>query len=110
MDRAEIEFSAVFYVFSAFRALFTGPVSILFKKNFKIGSHDTIYIFKNYFTIVFLVFSNKRYLNRLYKLCIELKEMSESLVMHARLAMIHHFKSLLSFIHALIYSILLSVS
>jgi len=34
------------------------------KINFKIESHGTIYIFKNYFTIVFSVFSNKWYLNR----------------------------------------------
>ena len=30
---------------------------------FKIGSHDTIYIFKNYFTIISLIFNNKRYLD-----------------------------------------------
>ena len=28
-----------------------------YKSNFKIGSHDTIYTFKNYFAIVFLVFN-----------------------------------------------------
>ena len=45
--------------------LFTGPVSTFFsKKNFKTGSHGTIYTFKNYFAIVFWVFSNKRYPNR----------------------------------------------
>ena len=32
--------------------------------NFKTGSHDTINIFKNYFVIVFSIFSNKRYPNR----------------------------------------------
>ena len=37
--------------------------------NFKIGSHDTIHTFKNYFTTVFSVFSNKQYPNRLYMLC-----------------------------------------
>ena len=50
--------------------LFAESVSV--KKcnsNFKTGSHDTIYIFKNYFTTVFSVFSNKQYLNRLYILC-----------------------------------------
>ena len=30
----------------------------------KIGSHDTIHTFKNYFTTILLVFSNKRYPNR----------------------------------------------
>ena len=30
----------------------------------KIGSHSTIYTFKNYFTTVFSIFSNKRYQNR----------------------------------------------
>ena len=29
------------------------------KSNFKIGSHNTIHTFKNYFATVFLVFSNK---------------------------------------------------
>ena len=34
--------------------LFTGPVSTFFsKKNFKTGSHGTIYTFKNYFAIMF---------------------------------------------------------
>ena len=34
------------------------PQTFLFSKNFiKNGSHDTIHTFKNYFTIVFLVFS-----------------------------------------------------
>ena len=38
-----------------FRALFTGPISMEFNKyNFKTASHDTIYIFKNYFAAVFL--------------------------------------------------------
>ena len=34
------------------------------KNNFKTGSHDTIHIFKNYFTTVFSVFRNKWYPNR----------------------------------------------
>ena len=43
-----------------------GPISNFFSKNnFKTRSHDTIHTFKNYFVIVFLVFSNKWYLNRL---------------------------------------------
>ena len=42
-----------------------GPTSTLFSKIFiKIGFHDTIYTYKNYFATVFSVFSNKRYLNR----------------------------------------------
>ena len=48
-----------------FRVLFTRPASIFFRKNnFKTGSYGTIYTFKNYFVTVFLVFSNKQYLNR----------------------------------------------
>ena len=35
-----------------------------YKNNFKIGSHDTIHTFKNYFTTVFSVLSNKWYPNR----------------------------------------------
>ena len=36
-------------------ALFTGPASMEFNKFFfKIGSHGTIHIFKNYFTTMFL--------------------------------------------------------
>ena len=50
---------------SGSRALFTRLASIFFNKNnFKIGSHDTIHTFKNYFIIVFSVFSNKRYPKR----------------------------------------------
>lgn len=46
--------------FSRSHALFTGPTNTLFsKKNIKTESNDTIHIFKNYFVIVFLVFSNK---------------------------------------------------
>ena len=46
-------------------ALFMGPTSTLFSKIFiKIGFHNTIYTFKNYFIKVFSIFSNKRYLNR----------------------------------------------
>ena len=44
-----------------------GPISMEKRKFiFKIGFHDTIHTFKNYFAIVFSVFSNKRYPNRLY--------------------------------------------
>ena len=40
------------------RALFTGPANTEFNKNnFKTRSHDTIKTFKNYFVIVFSVFS-----------------------------------------------------
>jgi len=47
-------------------ALFTGPASTNFNKFFfKIGSHGTIHTFKNCFAIMFSVFSNKRYPNRL---------------------------------------------
>ena len=50
--------------FSGSRALFTRSTNTLFSnKNFKIGSNDTIHIFKNYFAIIFLVFSNKQYSN-----------------------------------------------
>ena len=53
--------------FSRSCALFMGPASTFFSKNnFKIGSHGTIHIFKNYFVIVFSVFSNKRYPNKPY--------------------------------------------
>ena len=39
-------------------ALFTGPTSTMFCNFFfKIGSHDTIHTFKNYFTTVFSVFN-----------------------------------------------------
>jgi len=34
------------------------------KNNFKIESHSIIYIFKNYFVIVFSVLNNKQYLNK----------------------------------------------
>ena len=35
------------------------------KYNFKTESYGIIHTFKNYFTTIFLVFSNKRYANRL---------------------------------------------
>ena len=38
--------------------------TFLNKKNFKTESHGTIYIFKIFFTIMFLVFNNKRYSNK----------------------------------------------
>ena len=45
--------------------LFTESTSTDFIKFFfKTGSHGNIHTFKNYFTAVFLVFSNKRYPNR----------------------------------------------
>ena len=46
-------------------ALFTGSTNIIFSNFFfKTGSHGTIYIFKNYFAIIFLIFDNKYYPNR----------------------------------------------
>ena len=52
-------------------ALFMRPTSTDSSKiNFKTGSHDTIHTFKNYFAIVFLVFSNKQYPNRFSMLCV----------------------------------------
>ena len=51
--------------FSESCALFTGPANYFFQKNnFKIGSHGTIHIFKNYFTKIFSVFNNKQYPNK----------------------------------------------
>ena len=51
--------------FFGFRALFMGPASTDFNKFFfKTGSHSTILTFKNYFVIVFSVFSNKQYSNK----------------------------------------------
>ena len=34
------------------------------KKKFKTGSHMALFIFKNYFAVVFSIFSNKQYPNR----------------------------------------------
>ena len=49
----------------AFFSGFTGLISTFFSKFFfKTWSHSTIYTFKNYFTKMFSVFSNKRCLNR----------------------------------------------
>ena len=50
-----------FYCSHTIHALFTGPITTLFrKKNIKNESHGTIYIFKNYFVTVFsvLIFNN----------------------------------------------------
>ena len=47
------------------RALFTGSTNTDFSKFFfKIGSYGTIHIFKNYFTTLFSIFSNKQYPNQ----------------------------------------------
>ena len=58
MDKTETKFSVVFYDFIGFHVLFTGSISTLFSKiNFKTKSHGTIYTFKNYFIIMFLVYN-----------------------------------------------------
>ena len=45
--------------------VFMGLLSIFLANFFiKIESHGNIYIFKNYFVTVFLIFNNKRYLNK----------------------------------------------
>ena len=61
------EEKSFFFFSSRSRALFMGPTSTLLKKNFKIRSHSTIHIFKNYFATIFSIFSfqqNKRYPNK----------------------------------------------
>ena len=53
------------FIFYRSRALFTELTSTEFiRYNFKTGSHGTIHTFKNYFVIVFSIFSNKWYPNR----------------------------------------------
>ena len=42
--------------------LFTGPTTTLLKKYIKNESHNTIHTFKNYFVIVFLIFSKISYI------------------------------------------------
>ena len=60
-----MKFSIAFGVLCGSHALFMGFASIDFSKIFfKTESHGTIYTFKNYFAIVFLIFSNKWYSNR----------------------------------------------
>ena len=57
LDKVEMIFQLRCAFFSGSRTVFTGPASVLFsKKTFKIESHGTIHIFKNYFTIMFSVF------------------------------------------------------
>ena len=73
LDRAEMIFQLRLAFFSRSRVLFTRPVSTFFSKNnFKIRSYSTIHTFKNYFAtkfffFQFLVFSNKRYPNRVIR-------------------------------------------
>ena len=51
-----MKFSAAFGVLCGSRALFMRPASTDFSKFFfKTESHDIVYIFKNYFAIVFSV-------------------------------------------------------
>ena len=67
LDCIENVFQRVCVLNSGSRALFIGPISTKFVKIFiKIGYHNTIHTFKNYFAIVFSVFNNKRYSNRPY--------------------------------------------
>ena len=50
---------------SGSRTLFIGPTGTFFsQKNFKIGSYGIIYIFKNYFVTIFLIFNRKHYPNK----------------------------------------------
>ena len=65
MDCTEMKVLCVWRFLCGSHALFIRPTSTDFSKFFfKTGSHGTIHIFKNYFTTMFSVFSNKRYLNR----------------------------------------------
>ena len=79
-NAVHLHFSVLFCFFFSLRSMFqclsVGPVycsqepqTSFFNKIFiKNGSHDTIYIFKNYFATMFLIFSfqqNKRYPNKL---------------------------------------------
>ena len=60
----KLGFSCICVQLSGSCALFTRPTSTFFNKIFiKIGSYDTIHIFKNYFVTVFSVFNNKQYQN-----------------------------------------------
>ena len=53
-----IQMSLFMYCFGTIHILFMGPTATLFrKKNIKNRSHGTIHTFKNYFAIVFSVFS-----------------------------------------------------
>ena len=45
------------HYFGTIYALFMRPTTTLFRKKIKNESHDTIHTFKNYFVIVFSVFS-----------------------------------------------------
>ena len=65
LDCEEKENIGYLCFFCGSRALFTGPVRTDFSEFFfKTRSHSTIHTFKNYFAIVFSVFSNKWYPNR----------------------------------------------
>ena len=58
LDCTKKETDARLHFFYGSHALFMGPASTDFSKFFfKIGSHDTIHTFKNYFVTVFSVFS-----------------------------------------------------
>ena len=56
-----------FFFFYRSYILFIRLISIKFSNYFfKIKSHGTIHTFKNYFVIVFSVFSNKQYSNGIF--------------------------------------------
>ena len=52
-----IQMSLFIYCSDTIYVLFMRSTATLYKKNIKNRSHDTIHTFKNYFVIVFLIFS-----------------------------------------------------
>jgi len=65
LDCIEKVFQCIWVLNNESRALFTGLTNTKFNKIFiKTGFYGTIHTFKNYFSIVFSVFSNSRYPNR----------------------------------------------
>ena len=66
MDTPASAFKLAFSVLRRFYVLFVGFIIILssnLKK--KIKFYNTIYIFKNYFNIIFIFFNNNRYIRTL---------------------------------------------
>ena len=59
LDSGHVQCFCMSSIFCGFCALFIGSASTFSQKNkFKTGSHGTIYTFKNYFVIVFLVINS----------------------------------------------------
>ena len=61
--RARVRLSFFFYLFFFLRSARVGFILFQWSPAYYLQNYNNIYIFKNYFIIIFLIFNNKLYLN-----------------------------------------------